>query len=78
MFTIIHIFLFSLKVRAQSVLRQQQQPVCDNGTQESSQDSSYVASNSNSSQLQLKEKVQEIANMERVIENLNQRIGEMR
>ena len=72
--------IFSIKVRAQSVLRQQQQPTCDNGTrsQESSQDTSHVTSNTNSSQLQLKEKIQEIANMERVIENLNQRIGEMR
>ena len=49
-----------------------------NGSQESNQASTKTSSNSSSSQHQLKEKIQEIANLERVIESLNQKITEMR
>ena len=66
----------SYKVRAQSVLRQQQQPSSDIGATESNQNSTNIASSS--TQQQLKEKIQEISNLERVIENLNQKISEMR
>ena len=69
----------SYKVRAQSVLRQQQQPTkeeTDSNDSQPNPDSNVVFSSA-SIQDQLKEKVQEINSLERVIENLNQRITEI-
>ena len=69
----------SYKVRAQSVLRQQQQPTkeeTDSNDSHPNPDSNVVSSSA-SFQHQLKEKVQEINSLERVIENLNQKITEI-